>query len=127
MQRQQPRAVIRLNNLHRPVTGPIKLFWSVLPVQGPLSRRFSQSASASEDQNEAEPGEEKGERRTGVVLAIYTTAPIERRTLKTLDVKRKGSWLLRTYCKGSPGPGRRGWPPLAVGWRYQDILDIASI
>lgn len=36
-----------------------------------------------------------------VVLAIYTTAPIERRTLKTLDVKRKGSWLLRTYCKGS--------------------------
>ncbi|KAL2741185.1 hypothetical protein V1477_010246 [Vespula maculifrons] len=28
-------------------------------------------------------------------------APIERRTLKTLDVKRKGSWLPRTYCKGS--------------------------
>lgn len=40
------------------------------------------------------------EAREGV-LAIYTTAPIERRTLKTLDVKRKGSWLLRTYCKGS--------------------------
>lgn len=95
-----------MNNLHRPVTGPIKLFWSVPPVQGPLSRRFSQSASASEDQNEVEPDEEKGERAkdgggTGVVLAIYTTAPIERRTLKTLDVKRKGSWLLRTYCKGS--------------------------
>lgn len=66
------------------------------------------------------------EAREGGVLAIYTTAPIERRTLKTLDVKRKGSWLLRTYCKGSV----RATEMAAVGtggWRYQDHLDIASI
>lgn len=117
---------------------PIKLFWSPCGANSRTPALFGASASASAV---AKAGEKRGgsTERTGRTdertmrgmsrgCTIYTTAPIECRSLKTLDVKRKGSAGCTEDVLQTPFRGHsRGGVENPVGRRCRDFLDIASI